>query len=220
MSSLADLEIQYQRLVAERNALGVRYEAGELNVLPQIKDLNLRIQALVIQIESLLAVNSSGDVVRDDQAARADRANPLDPPGGVLVLQNGRVTLPPDTTAGSNAQQFNLAGSRDSGTDSNLRPLVVTQGTNGQTAPGTGAGGAATPLLRPGPGQDTSAVPGGTPGVGAGGDDAGRRDLVSSLNAIKWEERVPTQDNVLGQYASYSYQASLYLIDRSNYQRI
>jgi hypothetical protein len=191
-----------------------------LNVLPQIKDLNLRIQALVIQIESLLAVNSSGAIVRDDQAARVDLANPVDPPGRVLVLQNGRVTLPPDTTTGSNAQQFSLAGSRDSGTDSNLRPLVVTQGTTGQTAPGTGAAVAAATPSRPGPGQDTGAVPGGTPGVGAAGDDAGSQRLISSLNAIDWEDKIPTQNNVLGQYASYSYQASLYLIDRSNYQRI
>ena len=56
MSSLADLEIQYQRLVAERNALGDRYEAGELNVLPQIKDLNTRIQAVLAQIDSGIEV--------------------------------------------------------------------------------------------------------------------------------------------------------------------
>ena len=163
--------------------------------------------------------DSSGSIVKDDQAARTDRANPVDPPGGVLVLQNGRVTLPPDTNTPSNAQTFGLAGSRDEGTDGNLRPLVVTQGTPGR-APGVlSTSQVASPQAGEGR-QTADAVPGGLPGVGAAGDDEGSRRLVSSLNAIQWDDVVRTQDNVLGQYASYSYQASLYLIDRSNYLRI
>jgi len=220
MSGLTDLQIEYQRLVAQREALGARYEAGELGLLPQIQDLGTRIAAVVIQIESFLSRDSSGDVVRDDQAARADRANPSDPPGGVLVLQNGRVTVPPDTTAGSNAQQFSLAGRRDEGTDSNLRPLIVTQAitTNTQGIPIRAEDGTLSSLRR-NPESGDLYVPL-TSGVGAGGDDAGSQRLISSLNAIDWQQNIVAQDNVLGQYASYSYQASLYLIDRSSYQRI
>ena len=220
MSGLRDLQIEYQRLVAEREALGARYQSGELGLLPQIQDLGTRIAALVTQIESLLSRDSSGDVVRDDQAARADRANPSDPPGGVLVLQNGRVTLPPDTTTGSNAQQFSLAGSRDSGTDSNLRPLTVTQAitTNTQGIPIRAEDGTLSNLRRNPESGDLYAPL--SSGVGAGGDDAGSQRLISSLNAIDWQQNIVAQDNVLGQYASYSYQASFYLIDRSNYERI
>lgn len=222
MSSLVDLEIQYQRLLAEREALAARYESGELNVLPQIKDINTRIAAVVTQIESLRATNSSGEIVRDDQAARVELANPQDPPGGVLILQDGRVRLPPDTNTQSNAQVFDPGGSRDSGVNGTLRPITQTQSVNGTAAPGVASGPSSAAGSTAGGGRgDSNAVAGGaTPGAGAAGDDRGAVELVSSLNAIDWTEKIEPQDNVLGQYASYTYQASLYLIDQTNYLRI
>jgi hypothetical protein len=223
MSNLVDLEIQYQRLVAERNALGDRYEAGEKNLLPQIKDLNARIRAVVLEIESLQAINSSGDIARDDQAARGNNSNPVDPPGQILVLQNGRVELPPDTNTQSNALRFQRDVVIDIGVNDRTRPLSETQAPPNQisaTADGQSFGPTAASTsdsVRDG----RNAVPGSSRiGVGAASDDRGAQELVSSLNAIDWTEKIVARNNVLSQYASYSYQASLYLIESKNYQRI
>lgn len=219
MASVAELELEYQRLVTERNALGERYEAGEKNLLPQIKDLGDRIRAVLQQIGALNSRNSAGDIVRDDQAARVEVSVTQDPPASLQILENGRVRPPPDTTTPSNATVPVLDDRAGTQAQNNLRPLVITQGTQVDVA----AAGSSSQGVAPSAGGvegRADAVPGGRPGVGAAGDDEGSRRLVSSLNAIQWDEFVKTQNNVLGQYASYSYQASLYLIDRSNYERI
>lgn len=212
MSGLVELEIRYQRLVAEREALGSRYEAGDKSVLPQIQDLNSQIRATLTQLDSLKAVTSSGTIVRDDQAAQVDRANELHPNGGLLTSDNGRVRPAPDTTAGSNANKFNPAEINDFGTDAELRPYLQTQSTP------VGSGGLST---GPTSISSTTPRPSGTAGVGAAGEDRGGSSspIVSSLNAIDWGQEIVPQPNVLDQYASYTYQASLYLMDKNSYQR-
>ena len=100
MAGLVELEVEYQRLLAERNALGDRYEAGEKNLLPQIKELNQRLRTLITQIEALQAVNSSGQLAREDQKANASGASAVDPNQGDLIVENGRIKRPPDTTSG------------------------------------------------------------------------------------------------------------------------
>jgi hypothetical protein len=243
MASLVELEIQYQRLTAERNALGDRYEAGEKNLLPQIKDLNTRLRAIIIEIESLQAVNSSGAIVADDQLGRTQNANEVNPNGGLLTLSNGRVTLPPETTTGSNANRLKFEAVDDFGTDDQLRPYIQTQATQigsnqisggpvsedaySTTYPrvntGSGTGTTATTAGQYGVNQGVLAgINGGqSPGVGAAGDDRGvpSSNVVTSLNAIDWSSTIDPEPNVLDQYASYTYQASLYLMDKASYQR-
>lgn len=142
-ASLIELEALYQRLVAERNALGDRYLAGEEDLLPQIKDLNAQIRRVIVEIESLQAVNSSADVVRDDQQALGNFSNTQDPPKGIEVLENGRIKPLPTASNGGTTSGTNALGTttptQDSGTDNGLRPLVVTQSTSpgsGQTSTG------------------------------------------------------------------------------------
>lgn len=211
MSSLVELEVRYQRLVAEREILGARYEAGEKNLLPQIQDLNSQIRTTLVEIDSLRATASSGVVVRDDQAAQVDYSNTVDPQGGLLTSTNGRITPAPDTTTGSNALKFNPAEINDFGTDAELRPYIQTQGTS------PGAGQISAGLTRDDAGSNFR--PGGDPGVGALSDDVGSNATVASLNAIDWSDQIIPESNVLDQYASYTYQASLYLMDKNLYQR-
>jgi hypothetical protein len=231
MSSLVELEIRYQRLVAEREALGARYEAGDKGVLPQIQDLNSQIRATLTQLDSLKAVASSGTVVRDDQAARVDRSNPIDPVAGELVVKNGRIQTSPDTSSGSNATKNKLSDINGFGTDAELRPYSQTQGTsvgNNQISSGpvredayTNASGGTNNRQGTTPnGTPIGLTAGVRPGVGAASDDRGNaNDVVSSLNAIDWSDKIDPKPNVLDQYASYTYQASLYLMDKASYQR-
>lgn len=210
MSGLAELEIRYQRLVAQREALGARYEAGEKNLLPEIQDLNSQIRATLTQIESLQATTSSGTIVRDDQIGQGDRANELNPIGGLLTSDNGRIKPAPDTSAGSNANKFDPLGINDFGTDAELRPYIKTQATtpgSNQTSPG---------LVR-----EDAYRPGGNPGVGARRDDGvvGGNATVAELGLIDYGKITP-QPNVLDQYASYTYQASLYMMDNNSYQQM
>jgi len=209
MSGLAELEVRYQRLVAERDALGARYEAGEKNLLPQIQELNSQIRVTLQQIDSLQAVTSSGTVVRDDQAAQVDKANEIHPGGGLLIAENGRIKPAPDTTVGSNASKFNPNEINDFGTDAELRPYIKTQG----TTPGSNQ-------QSPGVVREDAFRPGGDPGVGASSDDRGSTNIVSALNAIDFAEKIIPEPNVLDQYASYTYTASLYLMTKANIQKL
>lgn len=212
MSSIVELEVRYQRLVAERDALGARYEAGEKNLLPKIKDLNSQISATLVQLDSLRATTSSGVVIRDDQAAKVDRSTEVNPGGGLLTSENGRIKPAPDTTSSSNANRFNPALINDFGTDAELKPYRQTQGTP------TGAGQVSTGPIREDAGS--SPQPGGNPGVGARGDDAASGNAtVAELNLIDYGKITP-QANVLDQYASYTYQSSLYMMDDNSYRQM
>jgi hypothetical protein len=138
MAGLVELEIKYQQLVAQRDVLRKRYEAGEKNVLPEIQSINSQIGAVLTQIENLRAVNSSGTIVRDDQAAKVSLSNTQSPNTPIEYLENGRIRPPPDTTSSSNAIIFNPQPA-DAGTDGRLRNTVETQGTPpgaSQTSPG------------------------------------------------------------------------------------
>lgn len=213
MSSLVELEARYQRLVAERELLAARLEAGEKDLYPQIKDLSSQIRIIVIEIESLQATASSGVIIRDDQVAQVNRANEINPPGGLLTSANGRITPAPDTTTSSNANRNVFESVNDFGTDAELRPYIQTQATSSGSGQTTSAG----------PTRDDAgriiAIPGGRPGVGAAGDDAGGNATVAELNLIDYGKITP-QPNVLDQYSSYTYQASLYLMDSNSYQRM
>lgn len=236
MAGLVELQIEYQRLVAEREALADRYFAGEKNLLPQLRELTRRIAILATQIDTLLARNSAGNIVRDDQAATTAYANDVSPPGNELILENGRITSPPDTNTQSNALKFDNINGLDLGTDAPRRPLTSTQSLPATSTPGISPGPISAdtvPFLEPGQtttrddaalasqGQPGKIVAGGSaPGAGAANDDSGTNKVVSDLNAIDWTDKIVSQNNVLTQYASYTYQASLYLLDRNNLQRI
>jgi hypothetical protein len=170
---------------------------------------------------------STGQVVRDDQAGYSDKSSSIDPQEGSLILKNGRVQAPPDTTTGSNAiPPTSPPNNTDWGVDGVVRPYSETQGTAGA------AGGAVYSVGSAKANENNGIVgpntPGGTPGVGAYSDDSGRsntgagtssNDTVAQLNQINFGKVAP-RPNILKQYASYTYQASLYLISADNYKRM
>jgi hypothetical protein len=225
MSSLVELEIQYQRLVAQREALSVKYEAGDASALAQIRELNPRIRALAEQIDALLrSTTSAGEIVREDQLGTGQNSNDTNPRGEPLIVKNGRIQTPPDTNTSSNAVVNPPEIVNDFGTDAELRPYIQTQST-----PPDQAGVPATVPASSGP------TPGGQPGVGAASDDqsdgtglpaqpdlgiGSGGNVVTGLNSIDFGDKIIAQPNVLDQYASYTYTASLYLVTKDNVERL
>ena len=125
-ASLVQLEIEYQQLLAEAALYSDAAEAGDPVALAKYKAITAKIRAVLAQIEQLQRAQvSSGDIVKEDQKALGENANAQNPSSGVLVLSNGRVQLPPETTAGSNA--LNIPPAQDFGVDGALRPLTQTQ---------------------------------------------------------------------------------------------
>jgi len=207
--------------------------------LSQAEELNR--QASLLYNQSTTVV-SSGDVAQNEQQARVSGSETVNPnPGSLVVDKNGRIQPPPDTTSGSNATNstglVDNAGSMDFGLDAELRPLIQTQGTApgaSQTSPGPVQADVRridNQILQSGIGSQ----PGGQVGVGARPDDnsitasrtlapdtgiGGTNSTVSALNSINFDEKIVPQPNVLDQYASYTYQASLYLMTKSSYQRM
>lgn len=201
-------DIKTQELRAQANLPGAATEVAKLK--KQLAVVDSEIATINQQIKLAQSSTSAGTIVKDDQAAQGNRANEVNPKGGVEILENGRIKTAPDTTAGSNANKFDPTKINDFGTDGELRPYIKTQG----TTPGSNQ-------ISPGLQRTDIVKPGGNPGVGARRDDGGSSSpIVSSLNSINFAEKIIPEPNVLDQYASYTYTASLYLMTKANIQKL
>jgi hypothetical protein len=150
---------------------------------------------------------SAADIVREDQAARANGSSPTAPPPPALKTgANGRIQAAPATTQPSNAQPFRPAF--DQAVDAAVRKNKDTQSTPPITA-------------RPGPAQPSAGgpQPSATTGAAAAGDD-NTNGVRNRLNVIfgGTTQQIITQPNVLDRYASYSYNISLYIISPQQYK--
>lgn len=221
---------------------------SELNsVKEQIAQQNSRLGALGAQLQQAeqaaqppTAVASSADTTRAAQTARDDGASPSNPvPPQQVETFDGRIVE--KTTAGpTNADPppTTETGDVDSGTDAATVTLTNSQSTSEPPASG--------PLPLPPPSstfldprqrtefnqlQGSGAVPGATPvnngkqgGVGARSDDAagvnGTAAVRNRLDELYGgaSNAIVAQDNVLDQYASYTYSLSWYLIDPETYK--
>jgi hypothetical protein len=210
---------------------------GYVDASGAISDVNSYIRLISQNLTSAPA--SAGNVVRDDQGGYGNKSRIQNPSteANELVLKNGRVQATPESTAGTNALPSpDTPNNTNWGLDSPTRPYSLTQ----STTPGTGlqSPGAVYSVGGIKPTTSNGIVgpnsPGGAPGAGAAGDDSGRtntgtgtrsgtgsgtNDTVSQLNQINFGTVTP-QPNILNQYSSYTYQASLYLISSDNYQRM
>jgi hypothetical protein len=236
------LDIGTQELRAKNNLPGAAAELAKLR--SQLAKVDAELASISQQIAQLRSQSTSaGKVVRDDQAGYGEKANAQDPSAGPQILKNGRIQSQPDTTSGSTAIQPVSANNVDSGTNAPTRKYSETQGTApgsnlqspgpvlAPTGAGAGRGGQGGPTAAQATGT-ADAIPGGNAGVGASGDDSGRpntgagtstssgtNSTVSELNSINFGDVKP-QPNILDQYSSYTYQASLYLMNKETYQRM
>jgi len=235
MASIIELEAEYQRLLGQREFLAARYEAGDTSVLPQIQAINARIRAVLIELDSLTAATaSSGNLVRDDQLATVPGSLSQSPDTPRQVLQpNGRIATAPDTASGTNAtlptSSNNGTPNVNQGLNAPVRPLSQTQATSAGGGQSSAAFATNDPrrldVNRPGngviPGPDVATPPANTQiGAGASGEDTGvaKNATKTEIDNVFSSNSVAPQPNVLDQYGSYTYQASVYLMSADAYK--
>ena len=235
MASIIELEAEYQRLLGQREILAARYEAGDTSVLPQIQAINARIRAVLIEIDSLTAATaSSGNLVRDDQLATVPGSLSQSPDTPRQILQpDGRIATAPDTASGTNATPPTLSTNGtpnvNQGLNAPVRPLSQTQATSAGGGQSSAAFATNDPrrldINRPGngviPGPDLATPPANTQiGVGASGEDTGvaKNATKTEIDNVFSSNSIGPQANVLDQYGSYTYQASVYLMSADAYK--
>ena len=194
------------------------------------QDLSL-IDSLTAQLALAQAspTDSAGVIVKDDQLATAPGSLPQAPnTNPQIIAPDGRIATVPETTSGTNAEPPVTANNTDSGTNA---PTVTIQ--QSQATPSAPPG----LLQNPGPliTSDSNGITGGTIGdgtttapapaatqigVGSGNDDSGtttKNSTQTEVDRVFSSNNITPQPNVLGQYASYTYRASVYLMSAEAY---
>lgn len=221
---IAELQAQYERLVAERNALGERYTNGDVSLLDRIKELNTEIRAIIIEQEGLTSPTPG----------------PTSPPI-VSSIPLPAATPPQDTNTDAETKPFSQTQTTPAATEQpNVGLPVVTEDgatSNLRRNPETGE------LYDPG-GAPSDATAPATPGVGADDDNPQQADAQSSSNSdsnsnssatgepgndsgtgsgkatnTARSTKITPQPNVLDQFASYTWQASIYLMSSEQYTK-
>lgn len=151
------------------------------------------------QSQQSLPTASSGAVVAESAAAKDDNAYTANPgTGPTLIESTGRIS-PSDVETGTNAD---------------TKTITNTQA----TPPSSPAYENQTEQPDASPGRPTTQE-----GVGAGSDDSGeatKNGTRSSIDNTFNSGKIIPQANVLDQYASYTYQASLYLMKPEAYKQL
>jgi hypothetical protein len=230
-TQIALLQAQLSRNLAELSA-AQRTAANSL-VIGRLQDViaqqeqelaQLQTQLAQAQQRTALGTASAGNLARDDQQATVQNSRSQAPNSDPQFLDaEGRIQPVPDTNSATTAIRSVTDNSVDTGTNAPVRTIQQTQAT-----PAYGPG----LLLDPG---DVEAQEGGyyggggppTPpastqiGAGAGSDDAGPRNATRvEIDNIFTETTITPRPNVLDQYASYNYTASVYLMPKDQYQEM
>lgn len=168
---------------------------------------------LVAQNAPGQASQSTGVTVREDQVANDEKASVVNPTGPALVFKDGRIQNAAD-------QRPAFAQNQNSGLNEPTKTATNTQSTPPATAnPG------------PPPPNAGGPVPGQTAGAAAPGDDntnrtagstSGVRTRIDELFGLSGGQitQIPTKPNKLSQYASYTYNVSVYLTNKQQYGRL
>ena len=221
--------VRAQAVLARDQALYAQDPTNKI-VAQQIVDTQTALAELEAQLsfyQAQTVTASAGNLVRDDQLATAPGALPQTPNSTPQVLlPDGRLATVPDTTSGTTAkpavEAANNRPNTDVGTDAPVRPLTQTQATPA-AAPGllkSPGPAAVTPQSTTTVNPDLAVPPANTsPGAGAGNDDTGpnKNATKAEIDNIFNQAKIVPQPNVLDQYASYTYQASVYLMSADAY---
>jgi len=222
---IALLQTQLSRNQAElaaaesRGATGFVIDNLRNTIAIQQEELQ-RLQTELLRAQQLDALGtvSSGTIVRDDAAGAQDR--PQTPNSTPEILTNdGRIIPTPDTASATTADPLvNVQTNTDTGTNAPVRTITQTQAT-----PPSGNGSS---LAFPDPGnQDAVQRPFASTqaGAGAGSEDAGpgtRNETRAEIDNVFTETAITPKPNVLDQYATYSYVASVYLVPKATYDNM
>ena len=225
---LAIASLETATLRARNNLPGGSAQVARLTA--EIASLRSQISSINIQIAQLRGgapTASAGNLVNDDARATVPNSRTQTPdPGPLLLNADGRIEPPPDTNSSSNAvssEPSTFLQNVDEGLNGSVRTLEETQSTR------LGDNEQGGPLLLnaelDGRDEEFDGSPsisrsvGGTPGAGAPRDDTTSKNPTKvEIDNVFNEEKIVPQPNVLDQYASYTYSASLYLMNATDYQ--
>jgi hypothetical protein len=188
--------------LAQARAEGNTQRVAELNAYIAELNQSLAQARADLQAEQSAAPVSSGQVVAEEQRARSDDAVVQNPPPaavdefGFVQTNTGLNVLPEDEI--------------EFGTDGRIRKIEETQ---------------ATPPILLNSVDEVNPLPPTSnpePGVGARNDDSGTPTKNSTRAEIDnvFNRGIAPQPNVLDQYASYTYTASLYLTSPEEYKTL
>lgn len=204
------LKTQYQAQISQAQAQ-IDTQTQQLTSLrSQLAEIDSQIA--VAQSTSTLPNQSTGQTVREDQAARNPGASPTNPPPGPEVVkldENGRI-VPAKENTSTNAQRY--SPTTDTGTNASTRRASDTQGIPPITAT---PGGAA-------PNGGEYAYPNISGGASANNDDNSNGNNVKSV-LNQWfgqAQRIVAQENPLDKFASYTYNISIYMMSPAQYKRL
>lgn len=168
-------------------------------------------------------VASSGDTVKEDQAAKTsvsdDNPNSTSPGEAQQVLApDGRIKPAAPTTTGSNAV---TEPTQDA--DANTNGPTVTYAQS-QATSNEDAGGPVpqppSPTDAEGRDPATDATANTQTGVGAAGEDSTTRNVTrTEIDALYGSAPITPKPNVLDGYASYTYSLSVYIMSADDYQK-
>jgi hypothetical protein len=159
---------------------------------------------------------TAGQTVQDD-APVGPTAAPQQ-----VIGSNGRVVTPTNTGATNAAvtPTADTAEGTTSGTNAPVKTTEQTQAITGDSNSGKAVAAPATETTAQAP-IVAQATPVLAPGVAAAKDDATSLTAQQAVNAeTAAEPNVKPRPNVLDQYASYSYSASVYLLTEAQYTRL
>ncbi len=153
---------------------------------------------------------SSGQVVKQSQAARDDSASATNPPPTAQTVNAaGRIVKTNPSPVLSNAEEF-VPGLTDAGTNAPVRKAANLQSTPPVTA-------------RPGGiNRDDAPQPTVNNGAANPGDDAAGSGVRARLNNLFGgvNNRIVPQANILDNYASYTYNISIYIMSPEDYSKM
>jgi len=211
----AENNLQFATTPAQRTALQGQIaqaraeEQQQAQAVSRLRSEIASVDAQIIQVQNQQGAQASvGQQVKQAQTARDDGASASNPPPPVEVLSNGRVVPAQDRPA-SNAQKFN-PDALDAGTNAATRRTSNTQSIPPITA---------SPGPARGPSRPIASAPYSTQDRGASSptdDNPGATAVRARLNAL-FGKGIEAEENILDQYASYTYNISVYLMSPAQY---
>jgi hypothetical protein len=238
-AALADVNDQIRRIQSQIASTENSRNFTAAEKAPRLADLRAELAGYLIKQSRLVAelnqlnlnsqrnTASSADTAREGQVARSEDANPgaPAPPIPTKIAADGRVEGR-GTTSESNATRpvTTDTGGGDFGTDAELRKTTNTQAISSPPQKG--------PLPERGafvPGAQNqepvvNAVNNGTSGgIGASGEDGAQKpgsQLQNALDNLYGTNNIISQENILDQYPSYTYNLSWYLLEPAAYKTL